>query len=276
MSKTIESVLQLYKIQKEAEGYSHDTTNRVIGNARLYCRDMRVRSLNRMTTESVLLWGSKKLSDGRSSSTVYTYYNSLRSLITFAESRGITVNIDKSKLKCTPHYGVRTVLKPYQIRRVIAHADPQTAILVRLMFTSGCRLSEAISVTHNQVLESSDLTLYIKGKGGDTRPIFITPKLKEELLTLGEGYCFTNENGEKMTRTRAYYWIKKAMTSAKVEFASPHSIRRSFVTTMLIQGADISHVQRMAGHSSISTTQLYAQFMTDDIRKVHKKYLVEV
>ena len=234
--------------------------------------------MKRFTTESALAWGNKKLADGRSSSTVYAYYNSLRSFAAFAESIGMEVQVDRSRLKCRPHYGVRTFLRPYQVRKVIAEADLRTAVLVRLMFTSGCRLSEAIDITTSQVAESTDLTIYISGKGGKTRPIFITKRIKEELLMLGEGneYCFSDSYGNRISRSTAYYWIKKAMTAARLGHASPHSLRRSFVTSMLVRGADVSHVQRMAGHSSIATTQIYAQLMIDDIRRVHKKFLVEV
>lgn len=279
MAESIATILQKYQTQKRAAGYSQSTIDRVVGNISQYSREMHVRSINRITTESVLLWGGNKLAAGRSSSTVYAYYNSVRSFAVFAEALGHEMAaLDRSRVKCRPHYGTRTFLRPFQVRRVINHSDDRTAALIRLLFTSGCRISEAISITRDQVAESTDLTIYIMGKGGKTRPVFITKRIKEELLELSDGgeYCFTDERGNRMSRSIAYYWIKKAMVDAGFGFASPHSLRRSFVTTMLVRGADVSHVQRMSGHSSIATTQLYAQLMIDDIRKAHRKYLVEV
>lgn len=278
MADTISAILIKYQTQKRAAGYSQDTIDRVVGNVSQYSSQMHVRSLKRFTTDSVLQWGDKKLSAGRSSSTIYAYYNSIRSFAVFAEALGYEINIDKTRIRCRPHYGARSFLRPYQVRKLIQHGDFRTAALIRLMFTSGCRLSEAISLTRDQVTESTDLTIYIMGKGGKTRPIFITKRIKSELIELSDGgeYCFVDETGKRMTRSMAYYWIKKAMVDARMSHASPHSLRRSFVTTMLVRGADVSHVQRMAGHSSIATTQIYAQLMIDDIRRVHKKYLVEV
>ena len=58
--------------------------------------------------------------------------------------------------------------------------------------------------------------------------------------------------------------------------AYPHSLRHTFTTTMLRQGADISHVQRLLGHSNISTTARYTHLVTDDIKKAHAKFLIEV
>lgn len=271
---TIPVILKEFEIQRRASGYSKDTIERVVGNVNLYMSEKRVKSISRMTTESILEWGKYKLENNRRSSTVSTYYSSMRSFIKFARSIGINIDIDTKRLVCTPHYGKRTVLRPRQVRRVIKHCDNRTEILVRLMFTSGCRLSEALNIEREWLVGSDSSTLWVDAKGGQMRPLFITKKIKEELLELSDGreYCFYDDKGEHMNRGKGYYWIKKAMIQANVGFATPHSLRRTFVTTMLSRGADVSYVQRMAGHSSIATTQLYAQLMTDDIGRVHAKF----
>ena len=279
MAETIPAILQKYQTQKRAAGYSQDTIDRVVRNVAQYSRDMHVQGFARFTTESALLWGSKKLSAGCSSSTVYAYYNSLRSFAGFAESVGVSTNIDRTRLRCRPHYVNRTVLKPFQVRRAIMRADWQTAVLIRLMYTTGARLSEAISITKDQVTESTDLTIQIVGKGGKVRPIFITKPLREQLMDLLTGesdFCFTDDKGDQLTRTAAYYHIKKALTLAGYGYASPHSLRRTFATVMLTRGADIVYVSRMMGHSSVAITQIYTRLLTDDIKRIHKKYLVEL
>ncbi len=104
------------------------------------------------------------------------------------------------------------------------------------------------------------------------RTIFVSKAILAELLEIKiDDEPFFNFN-----RSIAYYKIKKAMVEAGYPNAYPHSLRHTFTTTMLRNGATLSHVQRLLGHSNISTTQRYEHLVTVDIRRAHSKYLAEV
>lgn len=235
----------------------------------MFCDYSKIRRVDRLTTDAILKWGNSKLDEGRSSSTIYAYYNSIRSLICYLDDIGVPHLVDKTRVHCKPVYERMVCLRPNDVRQIARKTDYETSILIRLMYTTGLRISEALSLTPYHI---TGVEVYIRGKGGKVRTVFLTKQIADELETLqrGESPFFSYDRGT------AYYRIKKAMVAAGFPTAYPHSLRHTFTTTMLRQGADISHVQRLLGHSNISTTARYTHLVTDDIRKAHAKFLVEV
>lgn len=262
-------LLSAYQQERHSSGYSDETIDRVVLNINMYCRDMRVGSLERMTTESVLTWGGRKLNAGKKSSTVYAYYNSIKSFIKYLDEQGIKHEMDKDRIRCKPVYQRMCVLRPRDVRRIVKFADYRTGLLIRMMYSSGMRISEAINLRPSMIDGDE---AYIKGKGGKVRTVFLTEQIAKELATIKDG----DEPFFCLKRSDAYYRIKKAMIDAGHPNAYPHSLRHTFTTTMLRQGATLSHVQRMLGHSQISTTQRYEHLVTDDIHKAHSKFLVKI
>lgn len=265
----INGLLEAYSNERRSAGYSLETIDRVVTNIKAYCRDTHTRSLDRMTTASVLIWGSDKLNAGKKQSTVYAYYNSIRSFVCYLDDLKIPHNIDKERVHCKPVYERLVCLRPNDVRRIVACADPTTALLVRMMYTSGMRISEAIRLQPS-MLDGTEA--YLRGKGGKVRTIFITRDIADELAKIPNG----EEPFFNFNRSIAYYKIKKAMVDAGYPNAYPHSLRHTFTTTMLRNGATLSHVQRLLGHSNISTTQRYEHLVTDDIHRAHTKYLVKI
>ena len=271
MKETPKALLDLCCARRKSSGYSEQTIERIRSNNSMYLKDMNIRRLTQINTKTVLTWGEKKL-DTVSRSTLYTYYNSIRAFAKFLISQGYQLNIDLDQIRCKPHYKSRVWLRPNQIKQIIKHADPMSALLIRLMYTTGMRISEAVSIEEKDLL--GDLTLYVKSKGGNMRPVFVTKEiyleLEEQSLKNG-GPCFIYVDGEKMTRRKAYYLIKKAMISAGYPKAYPHALRHSFATELLRKGVSLSHTQRLMGHSSVAITQIYEHLVTDDIQKAHSK-----
>lgn len=265
----ISALLRAYQVERQSSGYSPETISRVVLNVEMFCRETRTRSLDRMTTERILRWGTDMLLSGKRQSTVYAYYNSIRSFVCFLEDTAVPHDIDKARIHCKPVYERLTVLRPADVRRIADYADKEASLLVRLMYTSGMRISETISLAPHNI---DGIEVFIRGKGGKVRTVFITPGIAKELEMLRKD----DELFFNMNRAAAYYKIKKAMVEAGYPNAYPHSLRHTFTTTMLRNGATLSHVQRLLGHSNISTTQRYEHLLTDDIRKAHKKYLVVI
>jgi len=266
----ISMLLEAYQKERRSAGYSPQTIERVVLNVQMYCREAHVRRLDRMTTGSILSWGNDKFNEGKRQSTVYAYYNSLRSFVGYLDEIKVPHTVDKERIHCKPVYERLTVLRPADVHRIIDAAEnSQTALLIRMMYTSGMRISEAISLRPN-MLDGTEA--YIKGKGNKVRTVFFTKDVVIGLAKIESG----NEPFFNFNRSIAYYKIKKAMVDAGYPNAYPHSLRHTFTTTLLRNGATLSHVQRLLGHSNISTTQRYEHLVTDDIKRAHQKYLREV
>lgn len=267
---SIKEMLRSYEINKRSAGLSEETIDRVVLNTEMYVRDMAVRRMSQISTDSIISWGENKLRNGVSRSTMYTYYNSLRSFMKHAESVGAEVSIQYERIHCKPVYKQRKALRPAEIRRIIRHADEQTESLIRLMYVSGMRIGEAVKLNQNDL---TDTTIFIQGKGDKIRPVFVTDEILGTLRIAAEvnsGSCFVDTEGQQITRKKAYYFIKKAMVRAGFGDYSPHSLRHSFATELLRKGANLIQVSKMMGHSSVEVTQIYTHLITDDIERTHR------
>lgn len=265
----ISGLLAAYSTERRASGYSPETIERVVSNVEMLCKDARVRQLQRLTTSVIINWGNQKMDEGRKQSTVYAYYNSVRSFIIYLDELKIPHEVDKAHIRCKPVYERMVCLRTNDVRRIAAQGDEITSLLIRTLYTTGMRISEAISLRPS-MLDGTEA--YLRGKGGKVRTIFITKELLAELSAIQkDDDPFFNFN-----RSIAYYKIKKAMVDAGYPNAYPHSLRHTFTTTMLRNGATLSHVQRLLGHSNISTTQRYEHLVTDDIHRAHRKFLTQV
>ena len=160
--------------------------------------------------------------------------------------------------------------------------------LVAMLFSTGLRLSEIVSLKRNMVnINSGEFS--VKGKGGKVRPAFLTESAKQLLSDYISKRKDTNtylfirhfKDPEKDTtlakplNSRSIQRLLKhyATLAGIVKPISPHKLRHSFATTLLQRGADIRSVQAMLGHSSITTTQVYTHVTDKNLKDVHKKFL---
>lgn len=154
--------------------------------------------------------------------------------------------------------------------------------MLELMYASGLRVSELVK------LKLSDLNLEagfirVKGKADKERVVPIAQKtvetIKKYLNELrpklikkkASEYVFLNNRGQPMTRQRFWQNLKAMGRAACVE-VTPHMIRHSFATHLLEGGADLRSLQKMLGHSDISTTQIYTKVSMDRLRREYLKY----
>ncbi|MBI2011133.1 tyrosine-type recombinase/integrase [Candidatus Daviesbacteria bacterium] len=158
--------------------------------------------------------------------------------------------------------------------------------ILELLFSTGLRVSELASLNCNQI-NFARLEFGIVGKGGKERVVFISNTAADfvnkylqsrkdrfkPLFIRFQGKMDPNDDGEKMRlSTRSIErivekYVKKVSLSIK---ATPHTLRHSFATDLLINGADIRSVQEMLGHSNISTTQIYTHITNRQLKEVHK------
>ncbi len=133
-------------------------------------------------------------------------------------------------------------------------------MVLRLMFLSGLRISEALNIKWSD-LNVNDFSLNIYGKGSKERKVYLTQDFSKQLFHLksNSNFIFHIKNKPIKTRTINKFLNDSFKRGIINKSLSSHVFRHSFATTMLENNADIRHIQKLLGHSSISTTEIYTK-----------------
>ena len=147
----------------------------------------------------------------------------------------------------------------------------RTQVILEILYSTGLRISELLNIKINQVANIKD-KLYINGKGNKQRLVIFNQNaldlLKNWIAVMiknnknKNSYLFENiDNTNVISRQQIYKDLKKLAlkTNIELEKLSPHSVRHSFASHMLNRGADLRTIQKLLGHSDISTTEIYTQ-----------------
>lgn len=163
--------------------------------------------------------------------------------------------------------------------------------MLEFLYSTGCRVAEAANLTLDR-LDLAGGSARVMGKGSKERIVFLAGPAKAALgsylplrserrrstgatiggTSAGKEYLFVNARGGRLTE-RGIEWIIQgyAERSGSSRSVTPHAFRHSFATHLVGRGADIRAVQELLGHSSISTTQVYAHVDMERLRKVYEQ-----
>ncbi len=218
----------------------------------------------------------------------------LRSFLKFCSKRGITaISADKIELARTKRTQV-TFLSDEEIKRLLNQPDLHDAAglrdraILELLFSSGLRVSELVGLNKDHI-NLKRLEFMVRGKGQKDRPIFISPVAASwvtrylEARTDTSPALFVRLGGHKKADTSGNFLrltvrsvqrivAHYALLAGITKKVSPHSLRHSFATDLLMNGADLRSVQVMLGHSNISTTQIYTHVTDPHLKKVHEQF----
>lgn len=185
-------------------------------------------------------------------------------------------------------------LEREQINRLVTSIDTSKEEGIRdraifeLLFSTGLRVSELVGLNHNQInLDRREFGVI--GKGGRARVVFISDRaakwvleyLKKRkdvfkpLFIRYSGKIIEENGGEKMRLTARSIEriVKKYVRLIRLPVdATVHTLRHSFATDLLTNGADLRSVQEMLGHKNIATTQIYTHVTNKQLRDVHKTF----
>lgn len=154
--------------------------------------------------------------------------------------------------------------------------------MLELLYSSGLRVTELVGMKLGDIHFDAGF-VRVTGKGSKERVVpvnsralgkikqYLTEERPAVLKKRKSEYLFITRMGGPMTRQRFWQTMKTVGTNAGIKL-SPHTIRHCFATHLLEGGADLRSVQKMLGHSDISTTQIYTKVTTDRIKKVFKKH----
>lgn len=241
--------------------------------------------VNKTTIITYLLYLQKK---GRATSTISRSLASIRSLYLYLLNNGEiendpTMNLEspksEKKLPC--------VLSLNEVESLINQPDDNTSMgsrdkaMLELLYATGIRVSELVRLNNDDLNLDLD---FIKCSGNNKERIIpigsmakkaikrYSTEYRDQLVKDDEEALFVNYYGKRLTRQGFWKIIKRYTKQAKIDKKiTPHTLRHSFATHLIQNGADLKSVQEMLGHSDISTTQIYMQLTKNKIKDVYNK-----
>ncbi|MDO7881766.1 site-specific tyrosine recombinase XerD [Antiquaquibacter soli] len=199
------------------------------------------------------------------------------------------VDTDAAADTAPPKLGLRLpkALSIEQVEALLAATDGDDTqslrdkALLELLYATGARVSEAVSLDVDDVIEGDVVRLF--GKGGKQRIVPVGSYARAALdaylvrarpiLSVrgaATGALFLGMRGARVSRQNAWLIIRAAAERAQLGVeVSPHTLRHSFATHLLAGGADVRVVQELLGHSSVATTQLYTMVTADTLRDMY-------
>ena len=222
----------------------------------------------------------------------------LRGFLKYLARRGIE-SLDPSLIDLPRAIKKQVTFLHYdEVRRLLeeipidTEAGLRDRAIIELLFSGGLRVSELIRLNKDSInLERREFV--VRGKGNKDRPIFIdktTAEHVQEYLdartdSLPALFLNNSKNQQATTTSGDYRRLtprsveriieKYAKRAGITKHVTPHTLRHSFATDLLMNGADLRSVQSMLGHANISTTQIYTHVTDHHLKEIHDKFHTE-
>ena len=278
--------------QKTIQNYDH-----YLSRLTDFAGEIRVKDIDDELVRKWRLWLNRlgtNVSDELGKNTLNYHLIALRSFLKFCAKRKVpALAPDRIELARVKRSQV-TFLSEDELARLFKQPDITTLngardrAILELLFSSGLRVSELVGLDRDHI-NLKRREFMVRGKGQKDRPVFISQEAAEwikhyiELRDDNIKPLFIRYSGSKQVdRTGNYHRLTArsvqrlvanyALLAGITKHVSPHTLRHSFATDLLINGADLRSVQAMLGHSNISTTQIYTHVTDPHLKAVHDKF----
>ncbi|RKD34551.1 site-specific tyrosine recombinase XerD [Thermohalobacter berrensis] len=290
MESIVLKFIEYLKNEKELSKNTIESYNRDLRQFKEYISDNKINDITGVNKTAIIKYLMHLQKIGKSTSTVSRNLASLRSFYQYLLNKGIinqdpTLNLQSPK----PEKKLPDILTPKEVDILLRQPDITTSkgirdkAMLELLYASGIRVSELIDLNLEDI--NLDLGYLVCSKNNSNERIIPIGKIALNILkTYIKDYrkkfikdknvksLFVNYHGNKMTRQGFWKIVKSYAKKANInKKITPHTLRHSFATHLLQNGADLKSVQEMLGHSDISTTQVYAQITKNNIKEVYKK-----
>lgn len=279
-------LLRFFELAGELSGKNNDLKPADIDQELL--RKYRLR-LNRVTDEH---------GEGLEAITQAYHLIALRGFLKYLAKRGVK-SLDPTLVELPKITRKQVTFLHYdEVERLLSEINLTTETglrdraIIELLFSGGLRVSEIVKLNRDSInLERREFM--IRGKGNKDRPIFISEAAADRVrdylsartdslvpLFLNNSKNQTSPdvsgNFRRLTARSIERIVQKyAKLAGITKHVSPHTLRHSFATDLLMNGADLRSVQAMLGHSDISTTQIYTHVTDPHLKEIHDRFHTE-
>lgn len=262
-----------------------------------FAGDIEVKDITAEMVRKWRLWLNRlgtNTSDELQKSTQNYHLIALRSFLKYCAKRDIeALSPEKIELARTKRAQV-TFLSTDELTRLFEQPDTESSsglrdrAILELLYSSGLRVSELTNLNRDHI-NLKRMEFMVRGKGQKDRPVFISPEAAEWITYYLDARkdkspaLFVRIGGHKKPDLSGNYLrltprsvqrmvAKYALLAGITKKVSPHTLRHSYATDLLMNGADLRSVQAMLGHSNISTTQIYTHVTDPHLKKVHEQF----
>lgn len=262
-----------------------------------FADDIKIEDITPELVRKWRLWLNRlgtNTSDEIQKSTVNYHLIALRSFLKYCAKVDIpALSPEKIELARVRRTQV-TFLSPEELARLFEQPKTTTEpglrdrAILELLYSSGLRVSELTNLNRDHI-NLKRREFMVRGKGQKDRPVFISHEAAEwikrylDLRADKSPALFVRVGGHKKPDLTGNYLrltsrsvqrmvLRYALLAGITKKVSPHTLRHSYATDLLMNGADLRSVQAMLGHSNISTTQIYTHVTDPHLKKVHEQF----
>ena len=251
-----------------------------------FCREIGKSDLRMVTNNDLDLWRLSMCEAGVSQRTINNRLQHVKALYRYLAETGQNTLLNSDSIHMAKTEPPRVVFYDTEtINRVLSLCeDGREVMLISICYEAGLRLSELTSLSYE---DFDGQRVNITGKGRKYRATYVTADTRMNLdMFMADqgrvgGLLFPTRYRTKawessppaMSADNARIIMKKAFKRAGIKDFYPHTLRHSFATTLLKNGAELSVIQSLLGHSSIAVTGRYLHFVDGEIKDAHEKFM---
>lgn len=224
--------------------------------------------------------GINKNSISRKLSSIRGFYNYLLKKEYLSTSPFNSIPNPKKELYLPKFLNEEELNKIFSVCNMDTPSDERDTLIIELLYATGIRVSELVNIKVKDI-NMKDKTIKVLGKGSKERLVLYNNHTSRALdIYLNDAYhvfnkknseyLILNHNGGKLSDRYVRMIIDKLVRKANLNIKiSPHTIRHTFATDMLEEGADLMTVKELLGHESLNTTSIYTHITNEQIKKTY-------
>jgi integrase/recombinase XerD len=249
-----------------------------------------IKTTDDLTEDDIENFTYKQGLDELKASTISRRISTIKTFYLFLDNEGIRKNLVHEVIMPKREKHIPSVLTVEEVDRLLDAPDLNTKSGIRdkamleIMYGCGLRVSELVNLVKKSV-NYNERIITLVGKGAKERSIPIDEyainfldqyivEVRDKIPnSLSNNYIFINMRGQRISRQYFFNQVKKYAKEANIEKEiSPHTLRHSFATHLLENGANLRTVQRILGHTNAETTQIYTHLSNKTLHNAYDLY----
>ena len=240
-----------------------------------------VNSFHQITSEIILNLINFYQQQGLSNNTIKKYLTGLKTVVNYL----VECDFISSPNFILPHIKETKpqieIIEEYDIQKILEYLnnsnDNQMKLAFMLFLTTGIRRTELINITIKSIDLKNNVIHLPHTKNGYPRDIFIIDETKQLIIDnmskfKDQEFLFTKSNENKQATTSLIdFYFYKIKRDLDIKILSPHKLRHTYATHLILNGADLNTVRLLLGHTSFEMTQRYIDFKSKHLEQINRK-----